>query len=525
MKVLFLAIFLVTTISLTMAMPAQATEPVSLFVAATTTGNAPLSVQFIDSSTNAPTAWAWSFGDSGTSTEQNPSHTYTSAGAYTVTLTATNADGSNTISKTGYITVSETIAAPVASFGSSANTGTSPLTIQFTDSSANTPTSWVWSFGDGGTSTVQHPSHIYTTAGSYTVTLTATNAGGSNTNSQAGYITVTSAATAPVTSFYSAVTSGTTPLTIQFVDLSTNTPTSWAWSFGDGDTSTVQHPTHLYSTAGIYTVTLTATNAAGSNTVSQSSYITVSDAVPVASFTSNVTSGSAPLFVQFTDTSTNTPTAWTWVFGDGGSSTEQNPVYEYESAGTYTVTLTAENSAGSNTTYTSEYITVAAGTSPVTSFTADVRKGTSPLTVQFTDTTTNTPTSWYWSFGDGSSSTEQNPSHTYTETGSFIVALTAYNAAGSQTYSANYITVTEVTQTVTTVPITVATTIPVTSKTTVPAKAAPEVTPLSASGDSTGTDTTLTDLLVPAGIGIVIVSLVIIFFVKRGRNRYQRWDL
>jgi PKD repeat protein len=528
MKILFLAILLVTTLSLTMAMPAEATAPVGSFVSATATGTTPLSVQFVDSSTNTPTTWAWSFGDSGTSTEQNPTHIYTSAGTYTVTLTVTNADGSNTISKTGYITASEMVAAPVASFVSSATTGTSPLTIQFTDSSTNIPTSWVWSFGDGGTSTVQHPSHIYTTAGSYTVTLTATNAGGSNTVSQASYITVTNTVASPVASFYSAVTSGTVPLTIQFADLSSNTPTTWAWSFGDGDTSTIQHPSHIYSTTGSYTVTLTATNDGGSNTVSQASYITVTNAEPVASFTSNVTSGTAPFYVQFNDTSTNTPTTWTWVFGDGGSSTEQNPVYEYESAGTYTVTLTAVNSVGSNITYTSGYITAAAGTAPVTSFTADIRTGTSPLAVKFTDTSTNTPTSWYWSFGDGSTSTLQNPSHTFSSTGTYTISLTAYNAAGSRAVTASeYITVksSEVTQVITTSPIIIPTTIPVTTKTTVPVTAAPTVTPLSATGDTTTSDSALSGLLIPAGIGLVIVSIVIIFFVKRGRDRYQRWDL
>jgi PKD repeat protein len=529
MKLLFLVILLVTTITLTISMPVQATTPAGLFVAATTTGTAPLSVQFIDSSSGSPTSWSWSFGDSATSTEQNPAHIYTTAGTYTVTLTVTNADGSSTISKTGYVTVSDTVAAPVAAFGSSATTGTTPATIQFTDSSTNTPTSWVWSFGDGGTSTVQHPSHIYTTAGSYTVTLTATNAGGSNTVSKASYITVTNAATAPVASFYSATTSGTIPLTIQFADLSTNTPTSWTWSFGDGVTSTLQNPAHIYTTAGSYTVTLTATNAGGSNTVSQAAYITASDAEPVASFTSNVTSGTAPFSVLFTDTSTNTPTSWTWAFGDGGSSTEQNPVYEYESAGTYTVTLTAANSAGSNTTYTSSYITATAGSAPVTSFTADTRTGTSTLTVQFTDTSTNTPTSWYWVFGDGSTSTLQNPSHTFSSAGSYTVSLTAYNAAGSRLASqSDYITIKsrEVVETIATVPVmTVASTIPITSQTTAPSKAAPTVTPNSATADATAADSSGTDLLLPAGIGLIIVGIIAIFFVLRGRNRSQRWDL
>ena len=101
---------------------------------------------------------------------------------------------------------------------------------------------------------------------------------------------------------------------------------------------------------GTYTVTLTAINSAGSNTVSQTGYITVRAAVPVSSFTANVTSGVKPLTVQFTDTSTNAPTGWYWTFGDGGVSTNQNPVYTFSSGGTYAVSLGVSNTAGSNTT-------------------------------------------------------------------------------------------------------------------------------------------------------------------------------
>ena len=121
---------------------------------------------------------------------QNPSHIYTAAGTYTVALTATNAYGSNTLTKTGYITVTApNTNPPVAAFSGTPTSGTIPLTVVFTDASTNTPTSWAWTFGDGGTSTVKNPSHIYTTAGTYTVALTATNAYGSNTLTKTSYIT------------------------------------------------------------------------------------------------------------------------------------------------------------------------------------------------------------------------------------------------------------------------------------------------------------------------------------------------
>jgi PKD repeat protein len=529
MKIIFLALLLVTTLSLTIAIPSDATTPSGSFVSAVTSGTAPLTVQFIDSSANLPTAWAWSFGDGGTSTEQNPAHSYTMAGTYTVTLTATNADGSDTISKTGYITVSEVAVLPAAAFIAAVTSGTNPLTVQFIDASTNTPTSWAWSFGDGGTSSVQNPSHTYSAAGTYTVTLTAINTGGSNTVSKSGYITVTDTTIVPVASFVSAVTAGTAPLTVQFADSTSNSPTTWAWSFGDGETSTVQNPSHIYTTAGTYTVTLTATNAAGSNTVSETAYIAVTDAEPVASFTSNMTYGTAPFAVQFNDTSANSPTSWTWVFGDGGSSTEQNPVYEYTDSGNYTVTLTVGNSAGSNMTYTTGYINVDAATAPVASFTADFKKGTPPLAVQFTDTSSYSPTSWYWSFGDGTTSTLQNPAHTYSSVGSYTVSLTAYNSGGSRTTSASdYITVSsgEVTQGITTVPTLVITTaVPITTRTTVPVTISPDSTLISSSTASAPADSGSIDLLIPAAVGTAILVLVIFGIMRWRRSRAPYWDL
>jgi serine protease len=176
--------------------------PVANFSGTPTSGTAPLTVAFTDLSTNGPTSWAWTFGDGGTSTAQNPSHTYTSAGTYTVTLTATNSYGSDGETKTGYISVSNPPTnPPVANFSGTPTSGTAPLTVAFTDLSTNTPTSWSWTFGDGGTSTAQNPSHTYTSAGTYTVTLTATNSYGSDGETKTDYITVTSTPTWTVITF------------------------------------------------------------------------------------------------------------------------------------------------------------------------------------------------------------------------------------------------------------------------------------------------------------------------------------
>ncbi len=155
------------------------------------TGCAPLNVSFTNLSTGTGIdGWAWTFGDGGTSTAQNPSHSYAAAGTYSVSLTvSSSSQGCNaTTTKTGYITVQ---AVPVAQFVGTPTSGTAPLTVNFTNQSTGGATSWSWNFGDGGTATTQNPSHVYSTAGTYTVTLTASNACGSDGETKTGYITVT----------------------------------------------------------------------------------------------------------------------------------------------------------------------------------------------------------------------------------------------------------------------------------------------------------------------------------------------
>jgi PKD repeat protein len=164
---------------------------------------------------------------------------------------------------------------PVANFTGNPTSGTAPLVVAFTDSSTNSPTSWSWVFGDGGTSTVRNPSHTYA-AGTYTVTLTATNAYGSDGETKTNYITASSGGQPPVAQFTGIPTSGAAPLLVAFTDQSTNSPTSWSWTFGDGGTSTAQSPGHTYNSAGQFTVSLTATNAYGSDGETKTNYITVS---------------------------------------------------------------------------------------------------------------------------------------------------------------------------------------------------------------------------------------------------------
>jgi PKD repeat protein len=164
---------------------------------------------------------------------------------------------------------------------------------------------------------------------------------------------------------------------------------------------------------------------------------------PVAEFTGTPTSGTSPLTVDFSDASLRKPASWAWTFGDGGTSTEQNPSHQYATDGTYTVSLTVSNAYGSGVQTKTNYITVNAPTSPVADFVGTPASGIRPLTVNFTDTSINSPTAWHWTFGDGGSSNDQNPSHQYTAIGNFTVALSVQNGAGSDSETkVNYITVT-----------------------------------------------------------------------------------
>ncbi len=332
---------------------------------------------------------------------------------------------------------------PIANFSANSTSGKSPLTVAFTDISIGTPTKWNWNFGDGANSTAKNPIHRYSKAGIYTVSLTVKNAAGSNTTTKKDYINVT-APVKPVAAFSASPISGNILLKVTFTDKSTGSPTSWKWSFGDGKTSTSKNPAYTYTKAGKYTVSLTVKNAAGTNTKTIKNYITVNAAPvkPVASFSASPTSGNAPLKVTFTDKSANSPTSWKWTFGDGKTSTSKSPAYTYSKAGKYTVSLTVKNAAGSSTKTIKNYIVANELKAPVAAFSASPRSGKAPLKVQFTDKSSNNPTSWKWNFGDKTYSTAKNPVHKYSKTGKYTVSLTVKNAKGSNTKKmSNYITV------------------------------------------------------------------------------------
>ncbi len=342
--------------------------PIANFSGTPTTGCNSLNVTFTDLSVNTPTTWNWSFpgGTPVSSNLQNPPLiNYASPGTYTVTLTVSNASGSDTETKTNYITVNN-CPPPIADFSASPTVLCAGSYVQFADLSTNTPTSWSWTFAGGtpAASALQNPLIQYNVPGVYSVTLTATNPYGNGTITKTNYITVNTCPPAPVANFTGAPTTICAGATVNFTDLSTNTPTGWNWTFGGGTpaTSIAQNPSVVFNTPGVFTITLTATNSGGSNTFTRSNYITVNScAPPVSSFAGYPTTICAGQSVSFVDLSTNAPTSWSWSFPGGvpAVSALQNPVISYAAAGTYNVTLTASNGNGTGTTYTlTNYVTV-----------------------------------------------------------------------------------------------------------------------------------------------------------------------
>jgi PKD repeat protein len=250
-----------------------------------------------------------------------------------------------------FVFIKANAALPVASFSLNPNIGCSvPHTTFFTDTSSGNPTitSWLWDFGDTNTSTSQNPVHNYLTSGDFTISLTVTNADGSDSTTTQVKVSV------PTANFTGTPLFGCGPLDTTFTDTSTfnnSTASSWFWDFGDGGTSTAQNPNYTYDQPGIYTVNMTVTDANGCvDTLSRTSFVQVIG--PKVSFTSNPTSGQVPLDVDFTDTSifTSPPNGWTWDFGDGGSSNLVNPTHTYASQGVYATSLTVTDIVGCSRT-------------------------------------------------------------------------------------------------------------------------------------------------------------------------------
>jgi PKD repeat protein len=379
-------------------------------------------ISFNDLSLNSPTSLTWEFGEGSTAQGANVSHSWDAPGQFTVTLTARNDAGSDDVAKTVTV-IPLPPNPPNASFILASATVPVNSVISFTDSSTGDPTSWEWDFGDGTSSTAQSPPHGYSAPGTYTVTLTASNAGGSTLVTKTVVVV-----NPPIASF----TLVETELTVVFEDSSTGDPTSWEWDFGDGSSSTAQSPSHTYDSAGSYAVTLIAANDAGLSAPFIETVVVAK--LPAAAF-SVITGG---LTAQFADESTETPSIWSWDFGDGNTSSSQNPTHDYAVSGTYTVLLTVSNGAGSDSA--SQAVTVALAP-PVASFVCQVVGA--GVGCDGTSSTSTLNFSWSAPGSISSNGTgTANASFTYGASGDYDITLTVENVGGDLDSLAQTVTVT-----------------------------------------------------------------------------------
>jgi|GEM_PF-999918 len=408
------------------------------FTASPTSGNSPLAVQFANQSTGSITSYQWSFGDGGTSDAQTPSHTYSSNGRFTVRLIVVGATGADTSIRIDYISATTNV--PVANFSATPTSGPKPLKVQFTSTSSGTISTYRWSFGNGATSSSKNPSYTYNQKGKYTVKLKVTGPGGSDELVRTNFIEVKNVR--PTSEFLGSPLSGAPPLTVQFTNSSTGDISANVWSFGDGGVSTSTNPSHQYTSAGVYDVSLLVLGPDGSDTTTKSGYIAVASPAPRAAFSAGPRSGNSPLSVSFSDQSTGSISSREWSFGDGVTSTQRNPSHQYTSNGSYNVSLSVLGSGGSDTEVKNNYITVSCA-SPIANFTGNPRSGMPGLTVSFTNTSTGLYDTFSWEFGDGGTSTGANPSYTYTAEGTYTVKLTVNGSCGSDTKTeSGYITIT-----------------------------------------------------------------------------------
>ncbi|HET7789919.1 MAG TPA: PKD domain-containing protein [Gemmatimonadales bacterium] len=328
---------------------------------------------------------------------------------------------------------------PVAAFTPSC----SGLTCNFTSTSSDpdgTISSYAWTFGDGGTSAAQNPSHTYAAAGTYTVTLTVTDNGGA-TNATSQNVTVSAANQSPTAAF----TSSCSSLTCAFTNSSSDpdgTIASNSWTFGDGATSTAQSPSHTYAAAGTYTVTLTVTdNQGATNSVSHPVTVAAANQPPTAAFTSSCSA----LTCAFTNASSDpdgTIASNSWNFGDGQTSTAASPSHTYAAGGTYSVTLTVTDNQGATNSVSHSVTVTAPNQPPIAAFTSSC----SGLSCNFTSTASDPDGSisaYHWSFGDGATSTAQNPSHSYAAGGTYAVTLTVTDNQGATNSVSHSVTVTQ----------------------------------------------------------------------------------
>jgi PKD repeat protein len=436
------------------ATPAVA-RPTAAFAQSATLGELPLTVQFTNYSSGVISSYQWTFGDGTSSSEVNPVKTFNRPGLFNVTLTVSGPGGSSSVSSQVLVNAPS---APRAAFTVTPNSGTVPLTVQFTNQSSGQISSYFWNFGDGTTSTEASPRKTYASVGTFNVFLTVTGPGGVGITSQ--QVQVRNAQTPPPqAAFAFSPMTGVAPLAVQFSDRSTGQVTAYTWNFGDGSISTEQNPQHTYLAGGNYVVTLIVGGPGGQSSLAQSITVIVpsptattpATVIPSATLTNTPLPPSATLTpTQLLPSLTPTETPTLGVTNTPSEvlvlpSSTFTPLPPSETAVPPTVTSSVTPVPPSET-FTpvppSETFTPVPPTSTLTSTPLPPPQvafswmvpdpAGNPLAVSFTNMSAVSGTPLLlWNFGDGLTSGELNPLHAYAAGGTYTVTLTVTDAGGT----------------------------------------------------------------------------------------------
>ena len=388
-------------------------------------------VYFYDTSPGTTHSCLWSFGDGTSSTQQNPLHTFAAAGYYTVSLTISDSLNAciDTKSETVYVN------------------GNSPFYLKMSGNVINYITGnpmpnhpVTWGFGD----TLSGPRTVYTNVSGYyadSVLLPATSSGDSYVWSQDCHTIAWMGGSYSISHHYLTQDffvncelnppcvakmriSAAGPLTVQFEDISKGGATSRLWNFGDGTTSTETNPIHTYATNGDFSISLMINNDITLCADSDFRMVYLGDSIIcLAGYTYNYTSD--PHTIELQDMTSSSNNERHWYFGDDESSDIPNPSHTFNFPGLYLVVLEAGNYTLDCHSTAVKSILISDSLLPCQSyFTYTINPAYDKKTVQFTDQSTGTPDTWLWDFGDGDTSAQRFPIHSYTAPGSYHVCLT-----------------------------------------------------------------------------------------------------
>ncbi|MEQ8477184.1 PKD domain-containing protein [Fulvivirga sp.] len=384
------------------------------------------SLSFTDN-TNDAVSWLWSFGDGSSATLQNPTHTYTSAGDYEVTLLVTAATGCTDLYE-GVLVVS--------GVEPTWNLPETPVclgeTIEFTSGTSTDvdAVEWLWDFGDGETSTLQNPSHTYAETGFYDIILLVTSELGCQ-NTLTGQIHITK-----ITANWEIPQSELCANEPNYFQAEVENAYEWLWDFGDGNISDQEDPEHAYANVGTYTVRLQVTSPEGCMDE-------ITDEVVVTDITANWNIPQNELCVNEANmfqANVQNAAEWHWDFGDGNTANLENAEHAFANGGTYTVRLRVTSQFGCTDEIEQEFIVggiTANWTIPNQVLCANVEN-------EFRANATNAH-QWHWDFGDGNTSNNENPSYSFAEAGTYTIRLQVTSQNGCIDEIVDEVTVADIT--------------------------------------------------------------------------------